>query len=84
MIDEESTTKSITASMKFRVFFFFSAGGSYSYNKNTHDYSQKLASASLKAKGELLRVNIKRPWFKPEIFDIPDLTYVSNMIIIAA
>ena len=59
---------------------FFHASGSYSSTKNTEDYNQKLAKSNLRAKGEMLRVNIKRPWFKPELFDIPDITYVSTLV----
>lgn len=74
--DRETTTESIKAHASIHV-LFFRVGGDYSYNKNTDDYNEKLASAKLRVKGELLRVNIKRPWFKPEVFEIPDLTYVS-------
>lgn len=74
--DKESTTEAIKAQAHIRI-LFFSAGGDYSSNKKTDDFNQKLSKASIRVKGELLRVNIKRPWFKPEIFDYPDLTYVS-------
>ena len=74
--DAEATTESIQASAGIHV-LFWSAGGSYSYNKQTSKYNEKLAKARLRVNGEMLRVNIKRPWFKPEVFEIPDLTYVS-------
>lgn len=77
--DEETTSESFKAHGRFH-FFFVSASVDHTYNKNTHDYSQALAQATLKVKGELLRVNIKRPWFKPEVFEIPDLDYVSFLI----
>lgn len=77
--NREATSTSIQASLSFHV-FFFSVGGSYSYNKNTEDYSAKLAQSNMRVKGELLRVNIKRPWFKPELFEIPDITFVSNKV----
>ena len=38
---------------------------------------EEMAEASLKVKGKLLRVHIKRPWFKPEIFDDRNLDFVS-------
>ena len=78
-VDEKSknTMTSIQARARFR-FFFFSAGGSYSSQKNTADYSKKMAESKLRVRGELLRVNIKRPWFKPELFEIPDISFVSN------
>lgn len=74
--DEETTSESFKAHASVHA-FFFSAGVDHTYNKNTHDYSQKLAQANMTVKGEILRVNIKRPWFKPEVFEIPDLEYVS-------
>ena len=55
---------------------FFHIGGSYTHSKDTSHFDQKLASSQMKAKGKLLRVNIKRPWFKPEIFEDPTLNYV--------
>lgn len=73
---KQSTTESIKASARFGG-WFWGGSASYSYNKNTTDYRQKLAQSKMKAKGELLRVNIKRPWFKPELFEIPSLSFVS-------
>ena len=63
-------------------FFFFGGHSSYSSQTDTHTHEEKLALSNLKAKGELLRVNIKRPWFKPEVFDDPGLTYVSCMQVV--
>ena len=54
---------------------FFHIGGSYTHSKQTSqlNFNQQLASSQMKAKGKLLRVNIKRPWFKPEVFEDPQL-----------
>lgn len=57
-------------------FFFFGGGGSSSSQTDERKHENKLAMAKMSIKGELLRVNIKRPWFKPEIFDDPGLSYV--------
>ena len=78
--NDEETSESIVAHMSFHV-LFFSGGGDYSYNKNTEDHNQKFSKSSMRVKGEFLRVNIKRPWFKPEIFENPELTYVSTRYI---
>ena len=75
--NREKTSQSIQASFSVHFLFFHLGGGSYSYNKNTDDFAQKLASSNMRVKGELLRVNIKRPWFKPDLFDVPDFTFVS-------
>ena len=47
------------------------------YGKGTADLMQAVNSASLKASGELLRVSIKRPWFRPSLFENPVLYFVS-------
>jgi len=76
--DAESTSESITAQMSFHVLFFHGSG-SYSYNKQTTYNSDQLAKSRMRVKGEMLRVNIKRPWFKPELFDNPEIDYVSAL-----
>jgi hypothetical protein len=48
----------------------------YSYEK----FESEMDQADLKAKGKLLRVNIKRPWFKPEVFDERKLNFVSYLL----
>ena len=47
------------------------------YGKGTADLMQAVNSASLKASGELLRVTIKRPWFRPSLFENSVLYFVS-------
>ena len=47
-------------------------------------FDEEMNQADLKVKGKLLRVHIKRPWFKPEIFDDGKLNFVSYMVRITA
>ena len=47
------------------------------YGKATSEMKNAFNSANLQASGELLRVFIKRPWFKPSLFDNPILNFVS-------
>ena len=54
-----------------------SLGASAYYGKGTADLQQAVNSASLKASGELLRVSIKRPWFRPSLFENSVLYFVS-------
>ena len=54
-----------------------SAGGTLNVGYSHTDLSQAISSASVKVSGELLRVTIKRPWFKPGIFDDTSLSFVS-------
>ena len=41
---------------------------------------EAMDSANLRATGELLRVFIKRPWFKPSLFENPMLDFVSFIV----
>lgn len=56
----------------------FGLTASANYAKGTVDLKQALNSANLKVSGELLRVVIKRPWFRPSIFQDPSLSFVST------
>ena len=57
---------------------WFARGGySYSHTRSQQTYRANMAQSSLKAKGKLIRVHIKRPWFKPEVFDDRNLVFVS-------
>ena len=73
--DQSSSSESISASGGVHILFFH-IGASYTHNKETSHFDQQLASSQIKAKGKLLRVNIKRPWFKPEVFEDPQLSFV--------
>ena len=42
------------------------------------EMQREFSRANLQASGELLRVFIKRPWFKPSLFDNPTLNFVSS------
>ena len=44
------------------------------------DLQTEMSRATLKAKGKLLRVHIKRPWFKPSVFDDRNLEFVSCIL----
>ena len=57
--------------------WFASAGYSYSRSKSQQSYASDIAQSSMKVKGKFLRVHIKRPWFKPEVFDDRNLEFVS-------
>ena len=47
------------------------------------EFESEMNQADLKAKGKLLRVHIKRPWFKPEVFDDRKLNFVSYLVLIS-
>ena len=64
-----------------RVNAWFASGGhSYSTSKSQRSYASDMAQSSMNVKGKLLRVHIKRPWFKPEVFDDRNLEFVSYNI----
>ena len=54
-----------------------SVGGEVNVGYSSTDLKRSLSSASMQVSGELLRVTVKRPWFKPSIFDDTSLSYVS-------
>ncbi len=57
--------------------WFVSGGHSYSRSSSQSSYESDMSQSSMKVKGKLLRVHIKRPWFKPEVFDDRNLEFVS-------
>ena len=52
------------------------------YGKQTADAFNAMASSNINVVGQLLRVTVKYPWFRPELFTFPELTMVScNMYV---
>ena len=56
-------------------------GASAHYGKGAADLVKAVNSAILKASGEILHVTIKRPWFRPSLFEDPLLYFVSDYIL---
>ena len=78
-VDSDEETKSMNVAAGFGVSGKgFGVQASANYAKGTTDMKKALNSASLKVSGELLRVVIKRPWFRPSIFTDPSLSFVSK------
>ena len=85
----EFDSKEVKSSTSFTSFFkrsrieanvrFLVVSGSFKRAKpySYRQFELEMSRANLKAKGKLLRVHIKRPWFKPEIFDDRKLNFVS-------
>ena len=73
--DQSSSYQSISASGGIHILFFH-IGGSYTHTTQSSHFNEQLARSQMKAKGKLLRVNVKRPWFKPEVFEDPQLNFV--------
>ena len=74
--DYKSSYSQTSASARL-VGLFVRGGYSYTHSRSQQTYAENMAQSSLKAKGKLLRVHIKRPWFKPEVFDDRNLVFVS-------
>lgn len=72
--DTEKTSLSTSSSWKVGG-FFFGASHSSSYHKDTAHFHKEFSQSHLSAKGELLRVTIKRPWFRPDLFQDPDFDF---------
>ena len=58
--------------------YSITAANHFSYGST--DFQQDLNRASIKVSGELLRVTIKRPWFRPSLFENPSLFFVSSNV----
>ena len=60
---------------------WFARGGySYSSSRSRSSYASDMSQSAMNVKGKLLRVHIKRPWFKPEVFDDRNLEFVSCVL----
>ena len=76
-----TSTSSFAASLSGRV-GLFSFGGSYSQSRSRSDYSFEAAMnrAETIVSGELLRVTVQRPWFRPSIFKSPHFQIRHNAV----
>ena len=48
--------------------WFWSAGGSFSHSRSEQSFNSAMNRAEVKIAGELLRVTVQRPWFRPTLF----------------
>ena len=73
----ESRTSVVTqVAVGVSVGGFFLGGGVTSGSEKTK-LEEALSEANLTVSGELLRVTVKRPWFRPGLFEDPTLSFVS-------
>ena len=49
-------------------FGFWSVRSSFSYSRSEQSFQSSMNSANVQVKGELLRVTVNRPWFRPSLF----------------
>ena len=80
-IDTEQETSSLAVAAGVSANFGpkGSIGLNGHYGKGESEMKNAFNSANLQASGELLRVFVKRPWFKPSVFDNPILNFVSTL-----
>ena len=72
-----SASLGISSSIKRRLGkFSFGARRSVSYSKYTRDSFSSFNSTNVRVSGELLRVSVQMPWFRPELFDEKQLIMV--------
>ena len=75
---QTSKTTSTSFSLSFKARYgLFSIGGSSSYSKQTQDNFSSFKSEKVRMGGEILRVSVQMPWFRPELFEEPKLKMVS-------
>lgn len=58
----------------------FGGGLNVGYSKDTADMFQSLSTRDTKISGQLLRVTVQKPWFRPEIFGLGDKFVMRNNI----
>ena len=76
--DTERESSSVSFASSFSVGgLFWSASGSFGYSRSESNFAASVAGSQVKASGELLRVQILRPWFRPTLFEDPNLSFVS-------
>ena len=75
----QQTSASLDVSYKSKSGFSF--GGSGSYSKQTQDNFNSFSSDDVRVSGELLRVSVQMPWFRPELFNEKKLTLVRTICI---
>ena len=74
----------IGAVIPIKTSLFATVGVGTGHGKRNVAMKEAINRASIQVSGELLRVFIKRPWFKPSLFDNPTLSFVSTVTIAIA
>ena len=89
-INKEKEARTISVGARFdaripipKIHAILDIGNGLKVDEATEKMMEAFNSASLRVSGELLRVFIKRPWFKPSLFDSPLLNFVSTYLTIA-
>ena len=65
--DRRSSHTSVAAGFKVNT-GFWSAQASFSYSRSQSQFRASMNSADVNIQGELLRVIVQRPWFRPSLF----------------
>lgn len=79
---ETSEKTSTSVSVGFKASFGgFSIGGSFSHSKQTAENFKSFKSRDVKVAGELLRITVQMPWFRPELFLEKKLTMTDNILV---
>ena len=75
---ETSSQSSLSTQTSFSGSYgLFSISGSFGYSKSTANAFSSLKQTKVKVAGELMRVSVQLPWFRPELFRNEQLTVVS-------
>ncbi len=74
---QESNSVNVATRLSAGYPLGLSFGLGVNVNKAETDLRRAISSANVKVSGELLRVSVKRPWFKPSIFEDLTLSFVS-------
>ena len=75
---ETSSQSSLSTQTSFSASYgLFSVSGNFGYSKSTANAFSSLKQTKVKVAGELMRVSVQMPWFRPELFRNERLTLVS-------
>ncbi len=77
---QESNSLNVAAGLSVGIPNGFGLGLGVNVGKSDTDLEQAISSANVKVSGEILRVTVKRPWFKPSIFEDSTLSFVSTLL----
>lgn len=75
---ETSSQSSFSTQTSFSASFgLFSVSGNFGYSKSTANSFNSLKRNKVKVAGEIMRVSVQLPWFRPELFRNEQLKLVS-------
>ena len=70
--EEKHTEEQTSLSISVSAGNMLTVNGNFGFQRETAEVFNKLSTRDTKVSGQLLRVTIQKPWFRPEIFRLSD------------